>query len=217
MNPGSVFISHSSQSPDFEIAEAVSEALGSSGLNVWWDRDGIEAGDEFPAGIVEAIIRQHHFLFLVSPNSVASKWCRRELARADELGKHIVPLKLQGVDADQTPLELAQLHYVDLRNGVQAAWPLLSRALGLGLGQAYSGENDPFARDGRLLRSIAQGMRYGKTFTDALNLVRLLSKIGQECCETDRARELFLAMVDLRNYSGSNIDYDKVSLYLGAC
>lgn len=214
MIPGSVFISHSSKHPDYDMAKALVAKLARCGLNVWWDKDSLEGGHEFTAEIVEAIIRQHYFLFLLSKHSVSSKWCHRELARASELGKTIIPLKLADVPARKLPLELAGLQYIDLRQGVEAAFASVSRALGLSLGQAYDPNSDPFARDGRLVQAIAEQLQYGKSFTDALNLVQLLSNIGQRCCETERTRSLFAGMIQRGHYTGSRIDYDKVSAYL---
>lgn len=214
MHPGSVFISHSSKPPDFDVTRVLAEKLEGYGLSVWWDKDRLEGGDEFTAEIVEAIIRQHYFLFLLSKHSVASKWCRRELARASDLGKTIIPLKIDDVLPERLPLELAGLQYIDLREGVEAGFPSLSRALGLALGQTYDASDDPFARDGRLLHAIAEQLQYGLTFTDSLNLVRLLSSIGQRCCETERARSLFAGMIQHRHYTGSRIDYSKVLAYL---
>jgi hypothetical protein len=214
VNPGSVFISHSSKPPDFDVTKALAEKLVGCGLNVWWDKDRLEGGHEFTAEIVEAIIRQHYFLFLFSKRSVRSKWCRRELARASELGKTIIPLKLDDVPPENLPLELAGLHYIDLRQGVEVAFAVVTRALGLGLGQTYDPTDDPFARDGRLVQAIAEQLQYGKSFTDSLNLVQMLSKIGRRCCETERAHSLFAGMIQRRHYTGSRIDYDKVSVYL---
>lgn len=156
MNPGNAFISHSSKGPDFDVTKVLAEKLAGCGLNVWWDKGRLEGGQEFTAEIVEAIIRQHYFLFLLSKHSVNSKWCRRELARASELGKTIIPLKLDDVSHGKLPLELAGLQYIDLRQGVDAAFASVSRALGLGLGQTYDPSDDPFARDGRLLHAIAR-------------------------------------------------------------
>ena len=214
MNPGSVFISHSSKSPDFDMTKVLAEKLLGSGLNVWWDKDGLEGGHQFTAEILEAIIRQHYFLFVFSKHSIGSSWCRRELARASELGKTIIPLKLDNVPVESHPLELAGLLYIELQQGVEVAFPSISRALGLGLRQTYDPSDDPFARDGRLMQAIAEQLQYGKSFTNALNLVQLLSNIGQRCCETERARAIFAGMAQRRHYTGSRIDYDKVASYL---
>lgn len=198
MAPGSVFISHSSREPDFATTRALAETLAGAKLDVWWDQAGLEGGGDFSADILEAIIRQANFVFVLSEHSAASPWCRRELARAAELGKPLIPLRLDDIPAQQVPLELSGAQYIDLRQGVPDALPNLLRALGLGLGPQYDADSDPFARDGRLVRAVAQGLRHGTTFTNARNLVILLSNLGQQCAETDRARELFGSMTQRR-------------------
>lgn len=169
---------------------------------------------QFTAEIVEAIISQYHFVFLLSVNSVASAWCRRELARAAELGKAIVPLRIDDLPNGQSPLELSGLNYIDGRQGVDKCFEDVSRALGLGLLNTYDPSADPFARDGRLLQAIAQQVRYGKTFTVVPNLVILLSNIGVQCCETERAKSIFGGMLSQHHFTAGRIDYDKVSEYL---
>ncbi|MFN0170697.1 MAG: toll/interleukin-1 receptor domain-containing protein [Bryobacteraceae bacterium] len=210
-NPGSAFLSHSSREPDFQIAGLIATRLRAAGLDIWWDSDRLEGGNRFTAEIVEAIIRQYHFLFLLSGHSVRSPWCRRELVRAVDLGKTIVPITMEDVAPADTPLELAGLQYVDLRRGLDEAMPALSRAVGLGLAEAYEPSDDPFARDRRLIHAVAEQLNYGKTFTDAANLVRLLSNIGVRCSATERARQLFANMCGVHNYRGGRIDYDKVA------
>jgi hypothetical protein len=214
MNPGSVFISHSSRQPDFEMTERLADELNRAGLDVWWDSQKLEGGQTFPVEILEAIIQQHYFLFLMSGHSVASAWCRRELTRATELGKIVVPIRLDDVPPERTPLELAGRQWIDLRKGFDAALPSVYRVLGLGLSESFEPSDDPFSRDGRLVAALAEQLNYGKTFTDTLNLVQMLSNIGLRCCATERGRALFAGMVGLNHYRGSRIDYDKVAAYL---
>ena len=178
------------------------------------DRERLEGGAQFTAEIVEAIISQYHFVFLLSANSVASPWCRRELARAAELAKSIVPHRIDDLPNGQSPLELSGLNYIDGRQGVDKCFEDVSRALGLGLLDTYDPSADPFARDGRLLQAIAQQVRYGKTFTNAPNLVILLSRIGTQCCETERAKSIFGGILNRDHFTGGHIDYVKVSEYL---
>jgi len=92
---GTVFISHSSQEPDYSATQALSEALEGIGIDVWWDKEGLEGGDFFAVEILEAIIRRRFFIFIVSERSIQSKWCLRELIRATELDKEIKPLVKQ--------------------------------------------------------------------------------------------------------------------------
>lgn len=92
---------------------------------MWWDVDGLEGGDLFPVEILEAIIRQHYFLFIVSERSISSKWCQRELIRATELGKNIKPLILEPVPDEKSPLELAGLQYIKINSGIDSAMPAI--------------------------------------------------------------------------------------------
>ncbi len=215
---GSVFISHSSREPDFSITKSLAEALESIGINVWWDKEGLEGGDNFPVEILEAIIRQHFFILIISKESIKSKWCLRELIRATELEKDIKPLLLENVPKEKSPLELAGLQYVDISSGVQNSLPSILRSLGIGETTVPNVLDDPFARDGHLIEVIAEQLRYAKTFTDSLNLVYMLRNVGMKCSETDRAKEIFENMASLSLFSMQGeirrIDYEKVRSYL---
>src|SRR5262245_38867096 len=120
---GTVFLSHSAREPDHTATRALADALTKVGLDVWWDSEGLEGGDFFAVEILEAIIRQRFFLFVVSPRSVASPWCLRELVRATELGKETIPLILEPVSDERLPLQLAGLQYVQISQGVATALP----------------------------------------------------------------------------------------------
>jgi hypothetical protein len=215
---GSVFISHSSREPDFSITKSLAESLEDIGVNVWWDREGLEGGDYFPVEILEAIIRQHFFIFVISNESIKSKWCLRELIRATELEKDIKPLILEHIPKEKSPLEIAGLQYVDISSGIQKSLPSILRALGIGETTISNALDDPFARDGRLIEIIADQLRYAKTFTDSLNIVYMLKNIGVKCSETDRAKTIFENMASLSLFSVQGgmrrIDYQKVRQYL---
>jgi len=211
---GSVFISHSASDPDHSVTRNIAKALQEIGIDVWWDEKGLEGGDFFPVEILEAIIRQHYFLFVVSKRSISSKWCLRELIRATELGKDIKPLLLEPIPHEKSPLELAGLQYIKINSGIDSAMPAILKSLGLGETFTSFPPPDPFARDRQLLRVISDQLSYGRTFTDSLNLVLMLEKIGINCCETDRAKQIFVGMRRKSNWSGGKIDYDKVKAYL---
>ena len=215
---GTVFISHSSREPDFSITKLLAESLESIGVDVWGDKARLEGGDYFPVEILEAIIRQHYFIFIISNESVKSKWCLRELIRATELEKDIKPLLLENVPKEKSPLELAGIHHVDISSGIQNSLPSILRALGLGETTVPNVLDDPFARDGHLIEVIAEQLRYAKTFTDTLNLVYMLKNIGMKCSETDRAKAIFENMASLSLFSIQGgirrIDYEKVRAYL---
>ena len=214
---GSVFISHSATEPDHSVARSLAQALVDVGFDVWCNKQRLEGGDFFPVEILEAIIRQHFFLFILSPRSVESKWCMRELIRATELCKDIKLLVLESVSYENNPLELAGLQYIKIDSGIQESLPHVLKSLGIGDTPSQPSE-DPYTRDGRLLKTIANQLNYAKTFTDSLNMVQLLENIGINSCETDRARNIFQGMRSEEHFSFGGdlrrIDYDKVRSYL---
>ena len=215
---GTVFISHSSREPDYSVTRSLAEALEEIGFDVWWDVKKLEVGDFFPVEILEAIIRQNFFIFIVSERSLQSKWCLRELIRATELGKDVKPLTLEHVPSEKSPLELAGLHWVDITTGIPNSIPAILKSLGIGDTSPRNVLDDPFARDGRLVEVIAEQIRYAKSFTDTLNLVQLLKNIGIRCAETERAKEIFGGMISISLYSMKGgmkqIDYEKVRSFL---
>lgn len=214
MSISSVFISHSSNRNDYQFAKGLALCLEERGFKVWWDQKRLRAGDSFAPEILEAILHHHFFLYIMSPKSVASKWCNRELIFADELGKEIKPLLLEEVPVDKQPLVVKGLLYVNVGQGVSKSLPKILYAMGLGMHSEVEIVEEPYARDGRLVQTIASQLNYAKTFTDTLNLVLLLKTIGESCCETDRARRLFEQMLVRAKHPSGRIDYDRVRDYL---
>ena len=92
----------------------IKEALQKAGITYWFDEEGIYSGDNFADKIVTNIEKAHIFIFLSTSNSNNSRWTCREIACADELKKHIIPVRI-----DQTPynkkvmFRIADLDYID--------------------------------------------------------------------------------------------------------
>lgn len=211
---GSVFISHSSQEPDREMAATLAARLEDHNLDVWWDEGGLLGGDVFPAEILEAIIARESFLFMLSPRSVASRWCRRELICAVQIGKPIIPLLVEEVPPAQRPLEIAELQWIDMRSGVDRGLDPLLRSLGVTPVARPETADTPFARDELLIRALATALTEARGFTDALNMVYLLQRIGLQCVETERAERIWKRLRPLDHYSGPRVDFDKVRIWL---
>lgn len=62
----------------------------------WIDSEGIESGSQFEEVIVNAIDESKVVLFMLSDNSINSKWTRREVLYAEDEGKRIVPIVIDG-------------------------------------------------------------------------------------------------------------------------
>jgi WD40 repeat protein len=96
-----VFISYSRR--DGALVARLVEALQARGKDVWVDVGGIRDAEVFPAALRMAVEQSDGFLFVISPESVASRYCEQEVTHALELNKRIVPLLYRAVPDDALP------------------------------------------------------------------------------------------------------------------
>ncbi len=68
--------------------------LQDQGFNIWFD-EGIAPGDEWTETLASAIIGSDTFLYYITPNSVMSGHCRRELSFATESNSRVVAIYLE--------------------------------------------------------------------------------------------------------------------------
>ena len=112
-----IFISYSRK--DFDEVNAFVEMLKLRipTLDIWFDLDGIESGDEFSDKIISAIKRSKYVLFALSSNSDKSEWTRKELGFAKGKGIKIVPVLLKGAqlqDMDWFLFEFSGVDCIDI-------------------------------------------------------------------------------------------------------
>ena len=126
-NAPDVFISYSRS--DQQVVLRLAEALEAAGWRVWVDIEDIpptaDWGDELAAGIRAA----HTFVFAISPPSVRSQYCLRELDQALELGKRLVPVVLEATDEVPEPLAARQYVYLRDEDDFDASLQTLTTAL----------------------------------------------------------------------------------------
>lgn len=96
-----MFISYSRR--DGALVARLVEALEARGKDVWVDVGGIRDAEVFPAALRMAVEQSDGFLFVISPESVASRYCEQEVTHALELNKRIVPLLYRAVPDDALP------------------------------------------------------------------------------------------------------------------
>jgi hypothetical protein len=87
-----VFVSY--RRADAAVADALLQRLETAGYGVWLDRSDIGGGSRWREAIEQALQQADTVIFLVSQPALESDEVYRELARAVELGKAIVPLRL---------------------------------------------------------------------------------------------------------------------------
>lgn len=87
------FISYSHHDTSVVFAEI--RWLQDSGMNVWFDTAGIHPGNEWSDDIAKHIEACARFIYFITPNSVASENCRRELNFAIAEGRPILSVHLE--------------------------------------------------------------------------------------------------------------------------
>lgn len=114
-----IFISYSrnDKSLVYPIVEQIEKELG---IKCWIDLNGIKSGEEFEEIIIQAIDECKIVLFMLSDNSLKSKWTKREVYYAEDEGKRIIPVL---VDGDKLrgwyKFHFGNVDYIDIRSKEQ--------------------------------------------------------------------------------------------------
>jgi hypothetical protein len=86
-----LFISYSRR--DMASADALVSALEGDGFEITIDRCDLPYGEEWQKELADFIRGSDTVLWLVSPDSVSSKWCNWELGEVGRLNKRLVPVR----------------------------------------------------------------------------------------------------------------------------
>lgn len=84
---------------------------------VWYDQR-LYAGQQWWKEILRRLDWCEGFIYLMSPDSVASEYCLKELEIAQRLGRVIIPVLIHS--ETQIPAVLAELQYVEMLRGISA-------------------------------------------------------------------------------------------------
>lgn len=96
------------------VVSKIKESLSDAGITYWFDEEGINYGNNFVEKIVTHIEQAHVFLFLSTENANKSSWTCKEIASADELGKYIIPVRIDNSPYNHKVLfRIADLSYID--------------------------------------------------------------------------------------------------------
>jgi hypothetical protein len=105
-----VFISYSRK--DSTFADRLETAMKARGFEVFIDRHGISALEEWWKRIETLLTKADTVVFVLSPDSVASKFALREVDFAASLNKRFAPIVYRRVDKEAVPEALAKLNYI---------------------------------------------------------------------------------------------------------
>lgn len=85
-----IFLSYSRE--NLKAAKTLGDSLQKLGITVWQDVSGIPGGAQWRDSLVEALGKSDILVFLMTKESLESKWVRRELEFADGKGIPIMPV-----------------------------------------------------------------------------------------------------------------------------
>jgi len=105
-----VFLSYSRQ--DMAFADTLESALRDRGLEPLIDRSEIFAFEDWWKRIQALIGQAATVIFVISPDSVASDVCKKEVAFAASLNKRFAPIVYRRVEDKLVPEELARLNFI---------------------------------------------------------------------------------------------------------
>jgi TIR domain len=108
-----IFISYSRQDRDF--VEALRARFSELGRKTWVDVNDIPPSAKWRAEVLSNIEQANAFVFVLSPDSIVSLECVRELAHAVKCHKRIIPVLHREVDPEAVPPDLTELNWVTLR------------------------------------------------------------------------------------------------------
>jgi tetratricopeptide (TPR) repeat protein len=97
--------------------EEINEILQDAGYDVWYDHELI-GGEEWQIQLEENIKIANAVIYIMSPDSVASKYCEQELEQARRFKKPIIPILIKDVSI---PPHTTHIQYVDFRGEVSTA------------------------------------------------------------------------------------------------
>ena len=139
-----LFLSYSRQ--DSAFVGRLHEALVAAGRDPWVDVEGIRPADDFMEAIRTAIDASLAFVFVLSPDSLNSAICLRELEHAVQSNKKLVPIVCRDVVAANAPACLSRLNWISFVERSPASASPLTKLFG----------KDPFARAVKQLLAAAE-------------------------------------------------------------
>lgn len=120
-----VFISYGRRH-SVAFARKLHNRLKSRNYNVWFDMNDIPVGVDFQEQIDNGIRKAHNFVFVISPHSVKSIYCLKEIMLALKYGKRIIPiLHVEPTDCwDKVNPAISKLNWIYMRQEEKFSVPL---------------------------------------------------------------------------------------------
>jgi hypothetical protein len=108
-----LFVSYSRK--DSVAARKLIEAFRSIEQEVWVDWESIPPAADWLEQILRGIEAADAFIFMVSPDSIASEVCKVEMGHAAKNNKRIIPIVLRDVKPQDSPESIRKLNWTFIR------------------------------------------------------------------------------------------------------
>ena len=95
------------------------QSLMREGFTTWINRTDIRVSGDFQTYINKGIEEASRMVFLISPDSLDSKYCQQELDYARKLNKQIVPLLMRDTDLNQMADDLRAIQFINFANNAE--------------------------------------------------------------------------------------------------
>ncbi|NEZ66934.1 TIR domain-containing protein [Leptolyngbyaceae cyanobacterium CCMR0082] len=100
------------------VMDNIRRSLRRQGFTVWSNQTDIATGEAFKRAVDRGIEEADSMVYLLSPDSLRSKYCQYELKYALTLHKRIIPILVRPLGSAESPPELASLQYIDLTDNL---------------------------------------------------------------------------------------------------
>jgi nucleotide-binding universal stress UspA family protein len=111
-----VFVSYKKKSRAEEIAETIAERLSEQGINVWFDKWEVKAGDSIPGKIEEGFKESDACIIFLSHEYGGSNWCKKEmrtaLVKAIEENFTVIPSLVGVCDVPELLKDLRRVDFI---------------------------------------------------------------------------------------------------------
>jgi hypothetical protein len=145
----SVFISYART--DMGFADKLLAALEIRDFKVPIDRRDLPYGEELKPEIIDFIRGSDAVVFVVSPRSVRSAWCKWEVEQVKSESKRLVPIVLTPVPVDLLPTEISDINLLQFDDGADFEHHVDVLAEVLGRDQSRLNEQHPLGYGGKTL------------------------------------------------------------------
>ncbi len=112
-----VFLSYADV--DRATMEKIRNSLRRESITVWTNKSDIQTGEAFEEAINRGIEQADNVVYLLSPDSVKSDYCQKELEYALSLCKRIIPVLVRETNIQKELPALRGLQYIDLTDNIK--------------------------------------------------------------------------------------------------